>query len=341
MEIDKEKHALEVYEKGVVKESIGSLGDAIKFYSKAMKIHKDVEKLYRKKLHDDYQKDLNHRISITPNQLLDNLQGLNINKEDVKKDGIINEEITIEPCHLLNILTDDILLEIITILIIKDPHSFVKLSFTCHRLTKLCFNSISIRTIVKLIYPYQCYSSSAIQLNSITSDQEKMVRNWDFNWLNMLNDRPFIKYHGTYISKVSYISEGAADYSFYAPVKLVTYFRYLRFYPDGTVLKLTTTDEPTIIIPIFKKENLLNWKTATIARFYLEMDGQIIIESKSELYKFVEELQIVSLGYRKFHRLNWQSSFTVNREGERGYFSLKKEKPFNFSGVKSYNVEYD
>lgn len=347
MEISTEQRALEVYEKGVAKESLGSLGDAIRYYSSALKIHKDVGKLYRKKLHDEYQKELNDRIAETPAPLLDSLAALklseNTNDEVADDDnkGDREEEEIIEPCYLLNILTDDILLEIITILIRIDPHSNFKLASTCHRLGKLCFGTVAFRTISKLVYPHQVYSSSSIQLNNITKDQEEMVKNWDFNWPSMLNDRPFLKYHGTYISKVSYISEGAADYSFYAPVKLVTYFRYLRFHPDGTVLKLTTTDDPNVIIPQFRKENVGSWKSATIARFYLEMDGQVIIESKTELYKFVEELQISSLGYRKFHRLNWITSFTVNKEGERGYFSLKKEKPFNFSSVKSYMVDYE
>lgn len=344
MEVSTEQRALEVYEKGVAKESIGSLGDAIRYYSSALKIHKDVEKLYRKKLHDDYQRELSERIAETPAPLLDSIAGLKLSEsqgnKEADQDGEDKQNTIIEPCYLLDILTDDVLLEIITILIRIDPHSHIKLSSTCQRLGKLCFSSVAFRTISKLVYPYQRYSSSAIQLNGITKDQEQMVQNWDFNWPSMLNDRPFLKYHGTYISKVSYISEGAADFSFYAPVKLVTYFRYLRFYPDGKVLKLTTTDDPTVIIPQFRRDNVDHWKSATIAMFSLEMDGQICIESRTELYRFVEELQIVSLGYRKFHRLNWVTSFTVNREGERGYFSLKKEKPFNFSGVRSYDVEY-
>ncbi|CCH45726.1 F-box protein [Wickerhamomyces ciferrii] len=324
MDISTEQRALEVYEKGVAKESIGSL---------AFKIHKDVEKLYRQKLHDEYHQDIQQRISTTPNQLLDNIKGLSINDQE--------DEEQLDPCWILNILTDDILIEIITYLIRKDPSSHVKLSYTCKRLNSLCFSSISYKTLSKLIYPYQQYSSTSQQLNNITTDQELMVQNWDFNWELMLMDRPFIKYHGTYISKVSYISQGAADYSFYAPVKLVTYFRYLRFHPDGTVLKMTTTDEPTIIIPVFNKLNVGKWLSASIARFSLEMDGRVLLESVNESYKFIEELQISNLGDRKFHRLNWINSFTEKKsDGERGYFSLKKEKPFNFSNVKSYTVEY-
>lgn len=240
----------------------------------------------------------------------------------------------------MEMLPNDILLEVIAVLIHIDPHSYVSFATTCKKLSKLSFDKSAYKHLSKIIYPRQRYSSTACQLNNISSDQLKMVEMWDFNWEAMLNDRPFLKYHGVYISKVSYISEGARDTSFYAPVKLVTYFRYIRFYPDGYALKLTTTDEPQLIVPHFHVEEAANWKHTTVSRFSIEMDGRVVITSRTEDYEFVEELEIVSLGYRKFHRLNWISSFTVNEEGERGYFSLKKEKPFNFSGVKSYKVNY-
>lgn len=245
-----------------------------------------------------------------------------------------------DPCWLLDILPNDILIEIISILIRVDSHSHVNFSTTCRKISKLAFSSTTFRVLSNIIYPKQIYSSSTTQLNNITSNQLEMVKNWDFNWEKMFNDRPFIKYFGVYISKVSYISDGARVSSFYAPVKLVTYFRYLRFFPDGTVLKLTSTDEPSVIVPVFLKENLKDWKNGSISRFSLEADGQVIIRRKTELYSFVEELNIVNLGYRKFHRLNWESSYIIDEDGERDYFSLRKEKPFNFSSVKSYKVDF-
>lgn len=38
MEVSTEQRALEAYEKGVAKESIGSLGDAIRYYATAMRV---------------------------------------------------------------------------------------------------------------------------------------------------------------------------------------------------------------------------------------------------------------------------------------------------------------
>lgn len=35
---------------------------------------------------------------------------------------------------------------------------------------------------------------------------------------------------------------------FYRPVHLVEYYRYIRFFPDGTVLVMTSTDEPAHMV---------------------------------------------------------------------------------------------
>lgn len=43
------KEAIAIWEKGVLKEKDGSMSDAINFYRSALKIHDNVESLYRKK----------------------------------------------------------------------------------------------------------------------------------------------------------------------------------------------------------------------------------------------------------------------------------------------------
>jgi F-box protein 9 len=307
----------------------------------SLQVDHDVEKNYRKKLQAEYQQSLKDRedsivkLSKSVKRLdIDDPDGLEVDEED-------GEIEVIDPCWLLELLPNDLLLEIIAVLIHTDPHAHVNLSATCRRLADLSFSSTAYKHISNIVYPRQVYSSTSIQLNDISRNQSEMVKNWDFNWEKMLSDRPFLKYHGVYISKVSYISDGANAHSYYAPVKVVTYFRYMRFYPDGTLLKLTSTDEPAVIVPHFRKEDYKTWKNALVSRYVLEADGQVVIRTKTESYNFVEELNIVNLGYRKFHRLNWESSYIINKDGERGDFSLRKEKPFNFSGVKSFEVDYD
>lgn len=62
----------------------------------------------------------------------------------------------------------------------------------------------------------------------------------------MYIERPRVCFNGCYISKTSYLRYGERSFQdqFYRPVHLVVYYRYIRFFPDGSVLVMQSTDEP-------------------------------------------------------------------------------------------------
>lgn len=69
--------------------------------------------------------------------------------------------------------------------------------------------------------------------------------------------RPRIRFNGAYISTSNYIRQGQAGQSKYTwnhPVHIVTYYRYLRFFRDGTVISLLTTAEPTDVVHYLQKD---------------------------------------------------------------------------------------
>lgn len=75
----------------------------------------------------------------------------------------------------------------------------------------------------------------------------------------MFQLRPRIRFSGCYISTVNYIRPGAStpsQISFNTPVHIVTYYRYLRFFRDGTCISLLTTTEPIEVVHQLTKENL-------------------------------------------------------------------------------------
>ncbi|KAH3674914.1 hypothetical protein WICPIJ_009423 [Wickerhamomyces pijperi] len=333
---EKQSQSLALYEEGAYKESHGRLKDAILCYDRAIKMYEYVERLYRKKLQYEYEQSVKER------ELLQIRQGLKGVSLDEQKDGSSEEtqegeeepSEEIDPCWLLDLLSDDLLLEIISILIVTDPHAHYNFSVSCKKIASLSFTSTTYRLISKAIFPGQIYAPSAIKLNNITPDQELMVKNWDFNWEMMLNDRPYLKFNGVYISRVNYISEGGRYTSMYSPLKLVTYFRYMRFYKDGTVLKLTTVDEPDTIVPHFEKANRESFQDAHISQFTLELDGHLILRRNDSKYEYIEELEITNFMKKKCHRLTWVSSYYQDEEGDRKYFCMTKEKPYNFSGVR-------
>ncbi|XP_046688585.1 LOW QUALITY PROTEIN: F-box only protein 9-like, partial [Homalodisca vitripennis] len=82
------------------------------------------------------------------------------------------------------------------------------------------------------------------------------VRVWGVNcgglseyksWREMFILRPRLHFNGCYISKTTYVRSGENSFQdqFYRPWHFVQYFRYLRFFPEGLVLMLTSTEEPT------------------------------------------------------------------------------------------------
>ena len=58
---------------------------------------------------------------------------------------------------------------------------------------------------------------------------------------------------GVYISKASYVRQGERTLDlYYRPFHLVEYYRYMRFFIDGTVVIHTSADEPGTALPRLK-----------------------------------------------------------------------------------------
>lgn len=72
------------------------------------------------------------------------------------------------------------------------------------------------------------------------------------SWREMFRSRPRIRFHGCYISTVNYVRSGQMSTNQAtwggSPVHIVTYYRYLRFFRDGTAISLLTTSEPADVV---------------------------------------------------------------------------------------------
>ncbi|XP_048865688.1 F-box only protein 9 isoform X2 [Brienomyrus brachyistius] len=70
------------------------------------------------------------------------------------------------------------------------------------------------------------------------------------SWRQMFLERPRVRFDGVYISKTSYIRQGEESLDgFYRAWHQVEYYRYLRFFPDGQVIMLTTPEDPLTTVP--------------------------------------------------------------------------------------------
>ncbi|KAF3098980.1 hypothetical protein TWF102_004805 [Orbilia oligospora] len=202
----------------------------------------------------------------------------------------------------------------------------------------------------------------------------------------MFIERPRIRYNGIYISTCTYLRQGHQAASSMAlstiPVHMVTYYRYLRFFPSGFAIHLLTPAEPSDVVHSITIDNynylssikattstnlpshFNNIKHILPARWRVhfnphtypspnstdEPGHRIQIESKGSdtAGRYINTLDLTlkmrprGIGGRRGYgdRLSWNSytSFNVLTE-DKGAYSLKNDKPFYFSRVKSYERE--
>ncbi len=204
---------------------------------------------------------------------------------------------------------------------------------------------------------------------SMTTTMALLPMAYSNSWQRMFRMRPRIRFNGCYISTVNYIRSGQASAhqtTWNSPVHIVTYFRYLRFYRDGTAISLTTTTEPGDVVHHLTKElvdlhqnRAMGHLPSAVMQFALrgrwrlssaadnpeaplsDVEGDLFIETegvKGYIYRLHLSLQNAGRGARN-NKLVWESFFSYNKlTDDSAKFELNHDKAFFFSRVKSYGV---
>jgi F-box protein 9 len=189
------------------------------------------------------------------------------------------------------------------------------------------------------------------------------------SWRKMFRQRPRIRFNGVYISTVNYIRPGQASPSqitWNTPVHVVTYYRYLRFFRDGTVISLLTTSEPAEVVHYLTKSHLEThqgekgshlpsavMQTAARGRWRLssvvdspeadlkDVEGDLFVETEGVgKYVYRMELSLRSGGKGpKNNKLQWKGYWHYNKlTSDWGEFGLRNDKAFFWSRVRSYGA---
>ncbi|KAL2261358.1 hypothetical protein VTK26DRAFT_4334 [Humicola hyalothermophila] len=190
------------------------------------------------------------------------------------------------------------------------------------------------------------------------------------SWQRMFRQRPRIRFNGCYISTINYIRAGQASsnqITWNSPVHIVTYYRYLRFFRDGTVISLMTTSEPADVVHHVTREALelhagkaaghlpsAVMQDALRGRWRLARkdeegetdsgaEGDLVIETEGvSHYIYRLDLALRTAGRPKGPRSNklvWRGFYSYNPlTRDWADFTTRNTKPYYFSRVKSYGV---
>ena len=283
--------ALEHYERAVEKESQGNLGASLSHYRQAYRLNDRVDLIYKNKHFPTKLRPTNpnpsnapatvpstaHHSSKEPNadisvpELIASFAGLPITGAPPLIEGDRPP-----PCPISK-LPSEVLLEILLQTAIRDPASFARLGVVCKALAyHVCTeNQIWKRValgaefgLASQIYDFSTSLQGRELIERTLDSAPQRYENTEEgsfadpqhqDWREVFHSHPRIRFTGIYISTVNYTRPGGASASqatWNSPVHIVTYYRYLRFFRDGTVISLLTTNEPIEVVQHLTKENL-------------------------------------------------------------------------------------
>jgi len=156
-----------------------------------------------------------------------------------------------------------------------------------------------------------------------------------------LIEHPRVRFDGVYIAVCHYVRPGLSENAWINVTHLITYHRYLRFFPDGTVLSLLANDDnPSeivhILLPSYRRNGFLigSWAlmgTNVVIRNLMDPRGQLT------KYGFEMVLTLKSKPLGRWNKLELREYNTVRLDtGEGDPLPLRHERPFWFSRVRSY-----
>lgn len=243
-----EDKAYSLFMQGVHAERDGLMFEAIKFYRQAVQLVPDIEnKIQNITGFEDYESEEDSEGSVyegdeddSINQLSSQLSEMNINSIRVS----CEKEFPQKGKHI-SALPIELLLLVFRWVVAShlDLRSLEQLSMVC-RGFYVCARDVEIwRLVCQRIWGRGVY---------LTKDYPA--------WRQMFLERPHLRFDGVYICRTTYFRQGEQSFidQFYRPWHIVEYYRYIRVFPDGVIMMLTSPEQPKDVV------SKLRWKSASV-----------------------------------------------------------------------------
>ncbi|XP_055786393.1 F-box only protein 9-like [Salvelinus fontinalis] len=353
-ELAREEKARELFLKAVEEEENGAVYEAIKYYRRAMQIVPDIEfKINYSRSPDPDGGNENDMDGEIEDLLAYFHQQLTLQDNSLK---ICVPEVEMTQMHI-SALPPEVLIYIFRWVVSSDLdlRALEQLSLVC-RGFYICARDPEIwRSACLRVWGRSC--TKLVPFNS---------------WRDMFLERPRVRFDGVYISKTAYIRQGEESLDgFYRAWHQVEYYRYLRFFPDGQVMMLTTPEDPLVTVPRLRSRNT-RVESIMCGHYRLSQDTDnqtkvFVVVSKRKEEKVAEYqrnsrfcrrnpaapetehsfhvgLQLSSGGRQSFNKLNWiHHSCHINYRstGETVVTAFDLDQmyaSFFFARVKSYTA---
>ncbi|KAJ3011938.1 hypothetical protein HKX48_006559 [Thoreauomyces humboldtii] len=339
---DLETHSdegVEAYMAATRHERMGNLSAALMLYQKAHKLNPNVEQDIRAQLRKQtIGTSSSSSSSVAPASDPDSklytyydfpeVTDRNPDDTETLVQQFSKLEIGFEPLNpTRTLLPSEILSQIIAFAILQQGTStVVNLSLVSKRMTVLCSEQRVWRTVCEKVHRPPSPDPLSVEL-PLYGD----------SWFDLWMDRPRVRCDGCFISRTNYLRQGVAVESYYAPTHLISYFRYLRFYPNGRVLFWTTTNEPVQAVKVMNADESSKLKGAMLGDYRLKGDQlnlDLGVQDRPGV-RFKAVLKVGQSRRGRMNKLSWVAYWQEKRDS-RSDIPLSTLRPFMFSKVNSY-----
>lgn len=362
------RHALSIYKRAVEHEQSGQLDKALALYRQAFRMEPNVDRAYQtqemlvsinvaqtqgatstragedRSSVDELAKTL-HLDTIKSGEVSGGITGsLASLIEEFPSDLVFEAEDEEQPIHL-NMLPEELLVLVIRRL---DHTSIERFAAVSRKARVLTLDPGIWRELVVLTY-------KPPQVPSLES-MVPVVSEYHSDFRRVYVEHPRVRFDGAFIAVCHYVRPGLSENSWVNLSHLITYHRYLRFFPDGKVLSLLANEEasPAQVVhslkPSLRKKGLLigTWKlsgTVVTISNLIDASGRFpippITTSGSHepfaRYTFSMSLSLRSRPMGRWNKLELTAYNSVDLEnGNSTPLGLRHERPFWFSKVKSF-----
>ncbi|KAK0404978.1 hypothetical protein QR680_017735 [Steinernema hermaphroditum] len=233
--------AEKLFREGCDHEKAGNMSEAVRSYTKAVKLVPDIEKRIYKRDYGNYASKAQRT----------HVQGPSTSKNAIENDE--SEEIDLETVFR------DRLAERTALFLSDDAaNPLLRLPVELLRLILryVVGSSLDVRSLEAVastsVYFYLLARNGDIwhRVCRKTFDLPPKYICEFLSWRDMYLQVPHLQFFGVYVAKTTYLRHGESSFQdkFYRPWHMVTYYRILRFFANGSVLMLTSPEHPSTLV---------------------------------------------------------------------------------------------